>query len=232
MSSARWVEAEAAGAAKEADRLSVTAAVYAKARTEIIALFRWDASSLSPDQMLRLDCAVALRLALDDLQGRLIRGEPIDMNRMLTASEALSRLLPPAVLASPPPEHRVDPRQVMWQTYLGMRRRGEIAGPEYSRDAALKRIAELEAEIAALKAAASPASVDAAPPDDVPEFVESVPAPAAKANVVPLKPSSAPAAGAAPQYDYNRQSDWKNWVNADGSIRTTPFGGGKYWGDV
>src|SRR6266446_2514943 len=117
MSSARWVEAEAAGAAKEADRLSVTTAVYAKARAEIIALFRWDASSLSPDQMLRLDCAVALRLALDDLQGRLIRGEPIDMNRMLTASEALSRLLPPAVLASPPPEHREDAREHMWKTY-------------------------------------------------------------------------------------------------------------------
>src|SRR5258708_36932968 len=75
MSSARRVEAEGAGGEKEADVLSVNVAVYAKARTEIIALFRWDASSLSPDQMLRLDCAVALRLALDDLQvGRVAGG--------------------------------------------------------------------------------------------------------------------------------------------------------------
>jgi hypothetical protein len=223
MSSARWVEAEAAGAAKEADRLSVTTAVYAKARAEIIALFRWDASSLSPDQMLRLDCAVALRLALDDLQGRLIRGEPIDMNRMLTASEALSRLLPPAVLATPPPERREDPRQHMWATYVDARHRGQIP-PEGTLQA---KINEQAAEIERLKG-----ELAGTEHDDVPEFVESVPAPAA-ANVVPLKPPSATAPAAnPPRYDYDRQSDWKNWVNDDGSVRTTPRGGGHDWGPV
>ena len=35
--------------------------------------------------------------------------------------------------------------------------------------------------------------------------------------------SSAPAAS----YDYNREQSWKNFVNADGSIRSTPRGG---WG--
>jgi hypothetical protein len=89
--------------------MSITPTVYAKARAEIIALFGWDADSLLPDQMLRLDCAVALRLALDDLQGRVVRGESIDMTRMLTASEALARLLPPAVLATPPSAPRSDP---------------------------------------------------------------------------------------------------------------------------
>ena len=43
MSRAKWTEAEAAGAAKEADRMSVTAAGYAKARSEIIGLFGWNA---------------------------------------------------------------------------------------------------------------------------------------------------------------------------------------------
>src|SRR5262249_38404220 len=33
--------------------------------------------------------------------------------------------------------------------------------------------------------------------------------------------SSAPAAS----YDYNREQSWKNFVNADGSIRSTPRGG-------
>ena len=108
--------------------MSVTPSVYAKARSEVLALFGWKADSLSPDQMLRLDCAVALRLALDDLQGRVVRGESVDMSRMLSASEALSRLLPPAVLAAPPAEaDRADPREIMFQTYLGMRRRGELA---------------------------------------------------------------------------------------------------------
>jgi len=45
--------------------MSITPNVYAKARSEIIALFGWNTDSLSPEQSLRLDCAVALRLALD-----------------------------------------------------------------------------------------------------------------------------------------------------------------------
>jgi hypothetical protein len=88
--------------------MSITPSLYAKARSEIIALFHWNADSLSPDQTLRLDCAVSLRLCLDHLQGCIIRGESIDVSRMLTASEALARLLPPAVLATPPAEQRDD----------------------------------------------------------------------------------------------------------------------------
>jgi hypothetical protein len=130
--------------------MSITAASYAKARSEIAALFGWNAGALSPEQMLRLECATALRLALDDLQGGLIRGERIDMNRMLTASEALAKLLPPAVLAAPPPEHRDDPREHLWQMYKQMRERGALAGEGY--DGKVARIAELEAEVAALKA--------------------------------------------------------------------------------
>jgi hypothetical protein len=211
MSRPKWTEAQAAGAAKEADRMSATAAGYAKARTEIIGLFGWNAGVLAPDQMLRLDCAVALRLALDDLQGRLIRGEPIDMNRMLTASEALAKLLPPAVLASPPPEHRDDPREQMWQTYLQMRQRGEV--PDEGTLQA--KINELEAEVAALKAGGAGKPVD----DDVPEVIERVPV--AAGNVVPLSRPNPPAV---PAYDYDANSDWKSYVNSDGSIRSAPRG--------
>src|SRR5580704_13043371 len=88
--------------------MSITPSGYVKARSETLSLFGWSADSLSPDQTLRIDCAVALRLALDDLQGRVVRGESIDIARMLTASEALSRLLPPAVLSQPPAEQRDD----------------------------------------------------------------------------------------------------------------------------
>ena len=41
-----------------------------------------------------------------------------------------------------------------------------------------------------------------------------------------------PAASAAPQYDYNANQDWKNFVEPDGSIRTTPRGRGHDWGPV
>ena len=48
---------------------------YGKAQAETAALLGYDLAHLTPDQSLRLDCAVALRLALDDLQGRVIRGK-------------------------------------------------------------------------------------------------------------------------------------------------------------
>src|SRR5258705_511940 len=81
-----------------------------------------------------------------------------------------------------------------------------------------------DAERSAVEAGGAGKPVD----DDVPEVVERVAAPAAK-NVVPLKPSSAPAA---PAYDYDANSDWKSYVNSDGSIRSTPRGGGHDWGPV
>src|SRR5580704_1553020 len=106
--------------------MSITPSGYVKARSETLSLFGWSADSLSPDQTLRIDCAVALRLALDDLQGRIVRGESADVARMLTASEALARLLPPSALAAPPSEPHGDPREVMWEIYKQMRERGEI----------------------------------------------------------------------------------------------------------
>ena len=135
--------------------MSITPSVFAKARAEIIALFGWSGDNLLPDQTLRLDCAVALRLALDDLQGRIIRGESVDVARMLTASEALSRLLPPAVLATPPAEsHDADPREVMWQIYKQMRERGELPlRGEIPGEGLQAKVTQLESENAQLRAA-------------------------------------------------------------------------------
>jgi hypothetical protein len=196
--------------------MSAISNVYAKARSEIIALFGWNVDKLSPDQTLRLDCAVALRLALDDLQGRVVRGESVDVARMLTAADALSRLLPAAALAAPPPEHRVDLRQVMWETYLGMRRRGEV--PPEGLTAA--KISALESEVEQLKVQLAGKTSEHS---DIPTLVETVPVPAGD-NVVKLPRLNPPAAPAAPQYDYNANQDWKNFVNPDSSIRSTTRG--------
>ena len=210
--------------------MSVTATVYTKARAEIIALFGWDADSLAPDQMLRLDCAVALRLALDDLQGRVIRGESIDMGRMLTASEALARLLPPAVLATPPAEPRGDPRKALLEMILQMRERDADGFEGY--DGKVKQVEVLQAEIAQLRAQLAGKTPE---DSDVPTVVERVPAPAPAAKVVPLPRAAAPApaAKASPSYDYDRERGWRDHVQPDGSISPTPFGGGrKWWGPV
>jgi hypothetical protein len=167
-------------------------------------------------------------LALDDLQGRIVRGESIDVNRMLTAAEALAKLLPAAVLASPPPEHRADPRRIMFDNYMAMRRRGEQFGQGY--DGLKLENERLRAELAALKAAGAPAPDE--PSDDIPVVVARVPAPAG--NVVPLSrpPATSAPAPAAPQYDYSKEQGWKDYVEPTGEIRSTQRGPGRYWGPV
>jgi hypothetical protein len=236
--------------------MSITSGVYAKARGEIIALFGWNADSLSPDQTLRIDCVVSLRLALDDLQGRIVRGESADVARMLTASEALARLLPPSVLATQPSEHREDPRQAMWQIYKTMRERGELSLKVLPPDDGhfQHRIAELEAENERLRAtgnrfpvasvprgdsaAIDPPTCDIVPPleraecDTGPQVGADDPKPRRPGPVIEARPNS-PAASAAPKYDYDKEQGWKDFVLPDGTITPTPFGAGsKYWGPV
>jgi hypothetical protein len=123
---------------------------YAKARRETAELLGYDLERLTAEQALRLDTAAALRLALDHLQGAVVRGESIDITKMLTASEALARLLPPTVLATPPSEQREDPRVVLWNIIKEGRDRAALGFEGY--DGKCRQIEALQGEVAALKA--------------------------------------------------------------------------------
>jgi hypothetical protein len=179
--------------------MSALSDTYAKARSEIIALFGWNAEGLTADQTLRLDCAVALRLALDDLQGRVVRGETVDVAKMLSAADALSRLVPAAALAAPPPASNApDPRAAMWATYKQMRDRGAQFGQGY--DGLKLENERLKAKVAELESAlaVSGASTDAPAPAGG-NVVSLRPSPTTDRSVVPsAPPPAAPAAPAAP----------------------------------
>jgi hypothetical protein len=176
--------------------MSAAPPVYAQARAETAAMLGYDLANLTAEQATRLDVAAALRLVVDDQSGKLARGETADVTKLLSASEALARLLPP--LREPPPAaNRIDPREYMWRTYLDARRRGEIADPmttHEGRKAEVERLrAELaakDAEIAALKAVGPAPAGDAPPPAASP----------APSNVVPLSRPSAAAAPALPPF--------------------------------
>jgi hypothetical protein len=236
--------------------MSITPSLYAKARSEIIALFGWNAEGLSPDQTLRLDCAVSLRLALDDLQGRIVRGESADVARMLTASEALARLLPPAVLAAPPSDetHHQDPRVALWNIIKEGRDR--LAEGEEGYDGLVRKVERLEAENERLRTQLTGAGLTPALPDatssawrnklaiDPPLSDIVPPSERAECDAGPSvglddPPKRAPVTiegkanpPAAPQYDYSKEQGWRDYVEPDGSIRSTPRGRGHYWGPV
>jgi hypothetical protein len=182
-------------------------------------------SRLCASDRLKVDLVSTLRLVIDHAGQVALEGGTADIGRLVVAVEQLTRLLPKA--ATEPQPHRADPRKALFELLMQMREREGVPDEGTTQatiNAQAAEIAQLRAQLAALKAGGTGKLVD----DDVPEVVERVPAPAAK-NVVPLKPSSAPAA---PAYDYDTNSDWKSYVNSDGSIRSTPRGGGHDWGPV
>jgi hypothetical protein len=184
-----------------------------------------------------------LRVLLDSQSGRLVRGESLDAREMLMASEALSRLLPP--LREPAPEaDRADPREIMWQTYLGMRRRGELAesflSPQQRLEAARAKVAAIEAEIAAGSTAITPTESNIVPPGEIGECYAGIrPGPDDPPRRSPPVIEGSPAAHVPVLGDLVSSGpvpfaeDPQNYVLPDGSISPRPFGGSqKYWGPV
>jgi hypothetical protein len=186
--------------------------------------FGGDPSKLCGADRVRVGMVAGLMAAVDAATESLLAGNSSagDIGRLTSSVDALVRLLPKA--ATEPVSHRPDPREQMLQTYLTMRKRGEV--DETSYDGQVRRIAELEAEVAELKARQAGKTSEHS---DIPLVVERVPV--AAGNVVPLAPRSPPPA--APQYDYDTERGWRDFVLPDGSISREPFGGGrKYWGPV
>jgi hypothetical protein len=210
---------------------------YAKVRAEVLGLLGWKSDeSLSPDAVMRVDLCVSLRLAIDDMNGRLARGEPVDVSKLLSCADALSRFLP--ARAPPPPAYGEndanDPRKLLFDQYMAMRARGGISDEGKCVD-----------EIAALKAEVERLTAELAGKSE--HSVERVPAPLG-ANVVPLKANhgqhlqrpNPPAAPAAPAADDaidirggfdDRPEPWRDFsTDVEGNPLTAR--GRKYWGPV
>jgi hypothetical protein len=211
--------------------------IYAKARADVAAMLGFDLDTLTPEQATRLDVGTALRVLLDNQSARLVRGESLDARELLMASEALSRLLPP--LRDPPPADSIDPRQIMWETYIGMRRRGEL-GERAAEPTLREQLAKLQAENAALRAAAgcspalTPTESDVVPPGEIgecyvggprpgpddppkrpPVVIEGKAAPAAPPKPAPPPPAAAPAPPATWDETPGGRA-WHAWVDAGG----------------
>jgi hypothetical protein len=217
-----------------------------QARREAATLLGVDIDHMSPADGLRVDMVSALRLVIDHEQASVLSGGSADLGKLNVAVQSLIALLPGRELPAPESQ-REDPRVKMFEIYMEMRRRGEIglkALPEGGADA---RIAELTHENQLLRARlASFAALDVPTSDIVPPgelgtecYAGIRPGPDDPPRRSPpviegraVKRPNPPATSAAPQYDYNREQGWKDYVEADGTIRTTPRGRGHYWGPV
>jgi hypothetical protein len=201
---------------------------YLQARIESCRLLGLNPDDLSAHEAIRADLATVLRLWLDGSQSTLLAGGNADPVKLLSVVEALTKLVPER-------EHRshIDPRRIMFETYMGMRKRGELADPTSTFEGQRRRIGELEAEIAALKAGA-PVPTPAG--DNV---VALRPSPTADKSAVSSPPASAaPAAPEAEEFEdvvieevvAGPAEPWRQFISSDGSIMSRP--GSKYWGPV
>jgi len=127
---------------------------YQKVRRETARLLGYEGTdNLPADQATRLDLATALRLGLDDMQARLLRGESVDVSKMLAATQELSRLLP-----TPAPAPRRDGtsarerlRAIVLAAIEADRANGEVPEVKVLR----RQVAELQAELIRLRAVMS-----------------------------------------------------------------------------
>jgi hypothetical protein len=163
--------------------------LYGKARADVAGMLRYDLDNLSAEQATRLDIATALRVLLDNQTGKLLRGESLDARELLMASDALAKILPSL---AEPQQTRSDPRLEMWLIYKQMRERGELNLKPLPPDEGdfQRRIDELEAENAALKAGSAPvllghAQEEATPAPVPPMLNESVPIDPPTSAIVP-----------------------------------------------
>jgi hypothetical protein len=214
-----------------------------RSRHEAALLLRLDPQNLSPSDALRCDLVATLRLSIDSAQADALEGRAADLGRLIVATESLVKLLP-----SEPPQpasRGADPRQIMWETYSGMRARAAAVFEGY--DGKVAQVAALQGEVEQLKAEIERLKAGAPAPgassgDQLPvggNNVVTLPRPPSdglKGRPVPLK--DLPAASAAVLGDLVMVVDpspaepWREYVEPDGSIRATPFSGGKYWGPV
>jgi hypothetical protein len=76
---------------------------YERLKIETAAMLNLDVDSASLLENLQVDLVSLLRLQVDDLQGRAMNGEQVDLNRLSTALTMLQKLLPVNSLTAPAP---------------------------------------------------------------------------------------------------------------------------------
>ena len=121
------------------------AVLYRKLRAETISLLNFDAANLSVAESTKVDLVSSLRLALDHFTALQLRGEQVDVGKLLSASEALERLLPRSASPTFNAKARLDDVRRKFHELIEQ----HAEHIEHERD---RKIAALTAEVGELKA--------------------------------------------------------------------------------
>jgi hypothetical protein len=224
--------------------------IYNSLRASTIALLGYDSvDPLSSAQEIRISRAISLRLIVDAAQAKQLRGEPIDVKAFTDASESLEKLCggnPEASTTGPDSgvlaelDHQLDRQMEMLER--NMARDPDAARAEF--EARLARAIEKHG-----KPISNPGSGDAQSGDGVtlpPSAAFDAPAARSGHPVLIAPPEVIPTVGQTPSpprrvesaeekmsrvnnqrppdhYLQGPREAWRDYVNSDGSIRTSPW---------
>jgi hypothetical protein len=201
----------------------------AKRRAEAAALLNLDADNMSPADVLRVDLVSTLRSVIDDEQAKSAASSSADLARLITAVDALAKMLPARTLEEQPSRITGESaRQKLLEVVLAViaaedaeaaarASEMETIASEMERDPAVLRRLESERVI-------TPSLGDIVPPGEQGQLhVGPVVGPddhkARPKPIIDAKPNPPPSA---PRYELvPREEPWREWVRPDGSIRTS-----------
>jgi hypothetical protein len=135
------VENTGARSANADDGIMSDDELYGRLRAETIELLGFNADTLTAVQSVKVDLVASLRLALDHFVGQQLAGERIDTAKLLSAAEALERLLS---RSAAPEVHESRSARTKLAALLD-------AQAEVIDDDKTEKIATLEAEVAELR---------------------------------------------------------------------------------
>jgi hypothetical protein len=219
----------------------VTADLYQRLRRETAVLLHLDIDNLSPAEALKLDLTATLRIAFDDLLGQQMSGQPINLEKLLALAEKLEHLLPLPEEARP---QRDDARMKLQALIDGAR-----AAREYDVERGVCSECErLAAENTALRSMLNFARAGSRHPDQPPPEQPAAASPTPPSELLPPSPPpstlapwhggppsqspwnsqppqpSAPPSGPNRHYQEGSSSDFRDFIDPSGLIRSTPRG--------
>jgi DNA-binding SARP family transcriptional activator len=157
------------------------ASAYQKMRSETAKMLGLDPSASSLIQGLQIDLIALLRLSVDTLQGQVLAGEDVDLDRLADSLSMLRQLLPPELLQAQPQLVEEEPSEReasealreltrLLDGYSDQRRREMAADPQAARESFE---VELQAAIAEFSTPQLTSNADAPPAAEAAPAIES-----------------------------------------------------------
>jgi hypothetical protein len=192
----------------------------AKARAEACEIFKLDPAALSAADELRVGMFATLRLAIDTESAKAATASGVDLGKLNTATELMTKMLPTALSPPEPKRFTGDPAKRLAEIVVGAIRATDPSGKLVPLETELDRLRRENQQLRA--ALGTPAPTQRLLPAPIDK-----PLPDAAANAAPNAANASPPEPPAPQtlnrnptdvvilHDGDRHEPWRDYVGGN-----------------